>query len=45
MSKIDELEKLQELKLKGIITNEEFEKEKNSLLNGKVKKKIKETNR
>ena len=40
MSKIDELEKLQELKLKGIITNEEFEKEKNSLLNGKVKKKI-----
>lgn len=40
MSNLDELEKLQELKLKGIITNEEFEEEKNSLLNGEVKNKI-----
>lgn len=44
MSKIDELEKIQELKANGIITEEEFEKEKAKILNTNVnsEKNIKE---
>lgn len=38
MSKIDDLEKIQELKSKGILTEEEFENEKNKIL-GYTKKK------
>lgn len=42
MSIIDELEKIQELKVKGILTEEEFEKEKYKILNnGKIADKAK----
>lgn len=42
MSIIDELEKIQELKVKGILTEQEFEKEKYKILNnGKIADKTK----